>query len=193
MACVFFNPWVFTYAYVTYQDIKQVGNLKDQTVIVVKAPTETKLEVPDPDEVCEHILVGRGNGSALFVCDGRIQSRVGSRSLQWTRGFLLIQKSFLPCGKAFVISRQQESTTRRALSATLSTLNSGNYNFIQQLPLNCWTNYCSSSSSSQAHECSFPPFLHFLFLMADGSSGLIAKKKDMPNVADDGFVSIALR
>lgn len=52
------TPLVFTYAYVTYQDIKQVGNLKDQTVIVVKAPTETKLEVPDPDEVREHILVG---------------------------------------------------------------------------------------------------------------------------------------
>lgn len=40
-----------TYAYVTYQDIK-LGNLKDQTVIVIKAPTETKLEVTDPDEVC---------------------------------------------------------------------------------------------------------------------------------------------
>lgn len=52
------TPLVFTYAYVTYQDIKQVGNLKDQTVIVVKAPTETKLEVPDPDEVRQHITVG---------------------------------------------------------------------------------------------------------------------------------------
>ncbi|CAF87984.1 unnamed protein product, partial [Tetraodon nigroviridis] len=40
-----------TYAYITYQDIKQLGNLKDQTVIVVKAPTDTKLEVTDPDEV----------------------------------------------------------------------------------------------------------------------------------------------
>lgn len=55
------TPLVFTYAYVTYQDIKQVGNLKDQTVIVVKAPTETKLEVPDPDEVHEHILFGVGS------------------------------------------------------------------------------------------------------------------------------------
>lgn len=52
MQCYFFNPFVSTYAYVTYQDIKQLGNLRDQTVIVVKAPTDTKLEVPDPDEVC---------------------------------------------------------------------------------------------------------------------------------------------
>ncbi|MED6239519.1 hypothetical protein ATANTOWER_007510 [Ataeniobius toweri] len=46
----FFNPVVCTYAYITYQDIKQLGSLKEQTVIVVKAPTDTKLEVPDPNE-----------------------------------------------------------------------------------------------------------------------------------------------
>ncbi|KAF3701110.1 Transcription factor E2F2 [Channa argus] len=33
--------------YVTYQDIRSIGSLKDQTVIAVKAPAETKLEVPD--------------------------------------------------------------------------------------------------------------------------------------------------
>ncbi|XP_018614983.1 transcription factor E2F2 [Scleropages formosus] len=33
--------------YVTYQDIRSIGSLQDQTVIAVKAPLETKLEVPD--------------------------------------------------------------------------------------------------------------------------------------------------
>ncbi|XP_027856452.1 transcription factor E2F2 isoform X1 [Xiphophorus couchianus] len=33
--------------YVTYQDIRSIGSLRDQTVIAVKAPAETKLEVPD--------------------------------------------------------------------------------------------------------------------------------------------------
>ncbi|XP_026196177.1 transcription factor E2F2 [Anabas testudineus] len=33
--------------YVTYQDIRSINSLKDQTVIAVKAPAETKLEVPD--------------------------------------------------------------------------------------------------------------------------------------------------
>lgn len=51
LQCFFFNLPVFTYAYVTHQDIKQLGSLRDQTVIALKAPTETKLEVPDPDEV----------------------------------------------------------------------------------------------------------------------------------------------
>ncbi|KAM4543200.1 transcription factor E2F2 isoform 1-T1 [Odontesthes bonariensis] len=33
--------------YVTYQDIRSIGSLREQTVIAVKAPSETKLEVPD--------------------------------------------------------------------------------------------------------------------------------------------------
>ncbi|XP_025781345.1 transcription factor E2F2 [Puma concolor] len=38
-------------AYVTYQDIRAVGSFKEQTVIVVKAPPQTRLEVPDRSEV----------------------------------------------------------------------------------------------------------------------------------------------
>lgn len=33
--------------YVTYQDIRSIARLQDQTVIAVKAPSETKLEVPE--------------------------------------------------------------------------------------------------------------------------------------------------
>ncbi|KAM9341669.1 transcription factor E2F2 [Symphorus nematophorus] len=33
--------------YVTYQDIRSISSLRDQTVIAVKAPADTKLEVPD--------------------------------------------------------------------------------------------------------------------------------------------------
>ena len=38
-------------AYVTYQDIRGLDSLKEQTVIAIKAPPETRLEVPDPDKV----------------------------------------------------------------------------------------------------------------------------------------------
>lgn len=40
-----------TFAYVTYQDLRRDRSLRDQTVIVVRAPSGTKLEVPDPQEV----------------------------------------------------------------------------------------------------------------------------------------------
>ena len=39
------------FAYVTYRDIRGVREFSDQTVIAIKAPSETKLEVPDPREV----------------------------------------------------------------------------------------------------------------------------------------------
>lgn len=35
----------------TYQDIRAVSNFKEQTVIAVKAPPQTRLEVPDSSEV----------------------------------------------------------------------------------------------------------------------------------------------
>lgn len=38
-------------AYVTHEDISRLRTLQEQTVIVVKAPEETKLEVPAPKEV----------------------------------------------------------------------------------------------------------------------------------------------
>ncbi|EHB18188.1 Transcription factor E2F3 [Heterocephalus glaber] len=39
-----------TLAYVTFQDIRKITGHQDQTVIVVKAPPETRLEVPDSTE-----------------------------------------------------------------------------------------------------------------------------------------------
>lgn len=52
-----------TYAYVTYQDIRRIKSLQDQTVIAVKAPSETKLEVPDPKEV----KINNSNNNASLV------------------------------------------------------------------------------------------------------------------------------
>lgn len=83
------TPLLPTYAYVTYQDIKQVGNLKDQTVIVVKAPTETKLEVSDPDEVRDNILFGHVEWTG-FILGGRDGRRQSSVTSDWAtrEGFL---------------------------------------------------------------------------------------------------------
>ena len=40
-----------TLAYVTYEDIRRLAAFQEQTLFVVKAPEETKLEVPPPKEV----------------------------------------------------------------------------------------------------------------------------------------------
>lgn len=40
-----------TLAYVTLDDLRRLRVLQEQTVMVVKAPEETKLEIPAPTEV----------------------------------------------------------------------------------------------------------------------------------------------
>lgn len=50
-----------TLAYVTYQDLCAISSFQEQTVIAVKAPPETQLEVPDFSEV----RAGLGWGSVL--------------------------------------------------------------------------------------------------------------------------------
>ncbi|XP_065553575.1 transcription factor E2F2 isoform X2 [Lathamus discolor] len=40
-------PSLSTLAYVTYQDLRAISSFQEQTVIAVKAPPETQLEVPD--------------------------------------------------------------------------------------------------------------------------------------------------
>ncbi|XP_061145254.1 transcription factor E2F3-like isoform X2 [Syngnathus typhle] len=58
------------FAYVTYEDINQIGDLRDQTVIVIKAPTDTKLEVSDPDESLSiHLTSTRGPIEVLLCPD----------------------------------------------------------------------------------------------------------------------------
>ncbi|XP_069371670.1 transcription factor E2F6-like isoform X2 [Paralichthys olivaceus] len=49
-------------AYVTLEDVSGLGVLQEQTVIVIKAPEETKLEIPAPkeDSIQVHLKAGKG-------------------------------------------------------------------------------------------------------------------------------------
>ena len=42
---------VRTYAYVTSSDVRNIHDFDEQTVVAIKAPSQTKLEISDPDEV----------------------------------------------------------------------------------------------------------------------------------------------
>ncbi|KAM8901559.1 LOW QUALITY PROTEIN: transcription factor E2F3 [Lycaon pictus] len=55
-------------SYVTYQDIRKISGLKDQTVIVVKAPPETRLEVPDPIESLQIHLASTQGPIEVYLC-----------------------------------------------------------------------------------------------------------------------------
>ncbi|XP_040612278.1 transcription factor E2F2 isoform X4 [Mesocricetus auratus] len=61
-------------AYVTYQDIRAVGNFKEQTVIVVKAPPQTRLEVPDRAEENLQIYLKSTQGPIeVYLCPEEVQ------------------------------------------------------------------------------------------------------------------------
>uniref|UniRef100_H0X622 E2F transcription factor 2 n=1 Tax=Otolemur garnettii TaxID=30611 RepID=H0X622_OTOGA len=56
-------------AYVTYQDIRAVGNFKEQTVIAVKAPPQTRLEVPEkPEENLQIYLKSTQGPIEVYLC-----------------------------------------------------------------------------------------------------------------------------
>ncbi|XP_006862374.1 PREDICTED: transcription factor E2F2 [Chrysochloris asiatica] len=61
-------------AYVTYQDLRAVGNFKEQTVIAVKAPPQTRLEVPDRSEENLQIYLKSTQGPIeVYLCPEEVQ------------------------------------------------------------------------------------------------------------------------
>ncbi|XP_074470581.1 transcription factor E2F3 [Sebastes fasciatus] len=56
------------FAYLTYDDVQRIPSLKEQTVIVIKAPAETKLEVPHPEESLQVHLSSTQGPIEVFLC-----------------------------------------------------------------------------------------------------------------------------
>ncbi|XP_053315768.1 transcription factor E2F6 [Spea bombifrons] len=58
------------FAYVTYKDIHSIDAYHEQIVIAVKAPEETKLEVPAPNENCIQIHIKSTKGPIdVYLCE----------------------------------------------------------------------------------------------------------------------------
>uniref|UniRef100_A0A3B3XK54 E2F/DP family winged-helix DNA-binding domain-containing protein n=1 Tax=Poecilia mexicana TaxID=48701 RepID=A0A3B3XK54_9TELE len=73
-------------AYVTRQDLVELQNLQNQTVLVVKAPEETKLEVPAPSEDSIQIHLKGGTGPIRVVtCDAGTTGEAGFSPLEESR------------------------------------------------------------------------------------------------------------
>ncbi|XP_066231502.1 transcription factor E2F2 isoform X2 [Saccopteryx leptura] len=61
-------------AYVTYQDIRAISTFKEQTVIAVKAPPQTRLEVPDKSEETLQIYLKSTQGPIeVYLCPEEMQ------------------------------------------------------------------------------------------------------------------------
>ncbi|KAG7245205.1 hypothetical protein INR49_023771 [Caranx melampygus] len=56
------------FAYLTYEDVQRIPSLSEQTVIVIKAPAETKLEVPHPEESLQVHLSSTQGPIEVYIC-----------------------------------------------------------------------------------------------------------------------------
>ncbi|XP_026228704.1 transcription factor E2F3 [Anabas testudineus] len=125
------------YAYVTYQDIKQLGNLRDQTVIVVKAPSDTKLEVPDPDESLSIHLTSTKGPIEVLLCpdeetDPRSPVKNGDTDINGNSPFLKVLQDS-SCSTASPTTSLAPPSSSSAVSVTtLSPISSPYTSLLQQ-------------------------------------------------------------
>lgn len=61
------------FAYLTLEDLRRIPSLEEQTVIVIKAPAETKLEVPHPDQSHQVHLSSTQGPIEVFLCSDDAQ------------------------------------------------------------------------------------------------------------------------
>ncbi|NXG73988.1 E2F6 factor, partial [Baryphthengus martii] len=80
-----FNSCItLTYAYVTYQDIRSIQAFQGQIVIAIKAPEETKLEIPIPTEDCIEVHVKSTKGPIdVYLCEVE-QEKPGAKTYEDT-------------------------------------------------------------------------------------------------------------
>ncbi|NXI54398.1 E2F6 factor, partial [Chloroceryle aenea] len=71
-------------SYVTYQDIRSIQAFQGQIVIAIKAPEETKLEIPIPTEDCIEVHVKSTKGPIdVYLCEVE-QEKPGAKTYEDT-------------------------------------------------------------------------------------------------------------
>ncbi|KFP16760.1 Transcription factor E2F6, partial [Egretta garzetta] len=71
-----------THAYVTYQDIRSIQAFQEQMVIAIKAPEETRLEIPIPKEDCIEVHVKSTKGPIdVYLCEVE-QEKPGAKTFE---------------------------------------------------------------------------------------------------------------
>ncbi|NXS41708.1 E2F6 factor, partial [Balaeniceps rex] len=77
-----FNSCITLTSYVTYQDIRSIQAFQEQIVIAIKAPEETKLEIPIPKEDCIEVHVKSTKGPIdVYLCEVE-QEKPGAKTFE---------------------------------------------------------------------------------------------------------------
>jgi len=130
------------HSYVTYQDIRGIKDFISKTVIAIKAPPETKLEVPDPTESIQ-IWLKSGNGPIdVYLCPDNNKENIPPKSSQDDSSYSDTNSTtseFSPFKKKCLSSCEQSSSCfeddntiqlpcLKDYAATLSSMNSCSVN-----------------------------------------------------------------
>ncbi|KQK77004.1 hypothetical protein AAES_130093 [Amazona aestiva] len=84
---------MYTLAYVTYQDIRSIQTFQEQIVIAIKAPEETKLEIPIPKQDCISVHVKSTKGPIdVYLCEVEPE-KPGAKTSEDTGGSNKINKA----------------------------------------------------------------------------------------------------
>ncbi|XP_048882676.1 transcription factor E2F3-like [Brienomyrus brachyistius] len=106
-------------AYVTSQDIRLIGSLGDQTVLVVKAPYETKLELPAMQERFQIHLTSTKGPINVFLCPDEITASGLPESV--VNGNVPVPEGQLPAANRFTETEKPACLTGTSLESDCST------------------------------------------------------------------------
>ncbi|XP_037541153.1 transcription factor E2F3 [Nematolebias whitei] len=101
-------------AYVTLEDIARLRDLQEQTVIVVKAPRGTKLNVPPPDQRSTRMhLISEKNPIVALTCEVGSQNPVTSDPAADGRSFSELDKSRIKIYSLHRVPEMQRAEVRK--------------------------------------------------------------------------------
>ncbi|XP_034017675.1 transcription factor E2F3 isoform X2 [Thalassophryne amazonica] len=104
-----------TLAYVTHEDIRRLRVFQEQTVIFVKAPEETKLEVPAPKEDSIQVHLKGGKGPIMVLtCDMGPGDTVTSDPGQKSGCFITLEESRIKTAALHTESSSLQSAVQSA-------------------------------------------------------------------------------
>ncbi|XP_010124252.1 PREDICTED: transcription factor E2F6 [Chlamydotis macqueenii] len=98
-------------AYVTYQDICSIQAFQEQIVIAIKAPEETKLEIPIPKEDCIEVHVKSTKGPVdVYLCEVQ-QEKPGAKTFQDTDAITSETEPSVPPDEVISPGEEEKQTT----------------------------------------------------------------------------------
>lgn len=112
------------YAYVSYQDLRNVPRFKNQTVMAIKAPPEAKLHVPHPSDGLKIYMSSETGEIEVFLCPEE-ETRSGEESANSDVELSPIKRIMLSEATTTSENDPQDEELKRIIESSLSAVANG--------------------------------------------------------------------